>query len=45
MRRWKSRDIDRRERGVYDSLFYLLSPKGFGESPFGKSNFKFIYNE
>ena len=32
MKQWKSRDVVRRERGVYDSLFLLLSPKGFRES-------------
>ena len=39
MSRWKSRDIDRRERGVYDSLFYLLSPKG-SRVTLRRSNFK-----
>ena len=40
-----SRDIDRRERGVYDSLFYLLSPKGFESRPLGSQTSNFISDE
>ncbi len=32
MRNWESRGIGRRERGVYDSLFFLFPPKGLRES-------------
>ena len=32
MTSWESRGIGRRERGVYDSLFFLFPPKGLRES-------------